>query len=206
MPPKFLYFDLGNVLLYFDHRRAARQMAEVAGVTQEQVWDALWTCGLQLKLEAGLVSPSEFYEAFCAEVGTRPDFEALSHAASDMFRLNVSIVPLVAALAQARYRMGILSNTSLIHWSFYSNGRFTIVPALFEVVALSFELKALKPEGRIYRSAAELAGVRPEEIFFVDDTAGHVQGAKDERFDALQYTDTPNLAAELRRRGVRFNY
>ena len=37
MPPKFIYFDLGNVLLRFDHELACRQMAAVAGTTPELV-------------------------------------------------------------------------------------------------------------------------------------------------------------------------
>ena len=36
---RFLYFDLGNVLLTFDQRKAARQMADVAGITPEKVWE-----------------------------------------------------------------------------------------------------------------------------------------------------------------------
>ena len=30
--PEFVYFDLGNVLLYFDHGIAARSMAKLIGV------------------------------------------------------------------------------------------------------------------------------------------------------------------------------
>ena len=33
----FLYFDLGNVLLYFDHEIGCRQIAEVAGLTAQEV-------------------------------------------------------------------------------------------------------------------------------------------------------------------------
>ena len=39
--PRFLYFDLGNVLLHFDHVLAARQMAAIAGVAHERIWDGL---------------------------------------------------------------------------------------------------------------------------------------------------------------------
>ena len=35
--PKFVYFDLGNVLCSFSNERACRQMAEVAGVSPEAV-------------------------------------------------------------------------------------------------------------------------------------------------------------------------
>ena len=38
----FLYFDLGNVLLYFDHRLACQQMGAVAGVSAETVWEVVF--------------------------------------------------------------------------------------------------------------------------------------------------------------------
>jgi lambda repressor-like predicted transcriptional regulator len=36
--PKFIYFDLGNVLLFFDHQRATRKIAELTGLAPELVW------------------------------------------------------------------------------------------------------------------------------------------------------------------------
>ena len=42
MPPKFIYFDLGNVLLNFSDERACRQMAAVCGATPEAVADAMF--------------------------------------------------------------------------------------------------------------------------------------------------------------------
>ena len=42
--------------------------------------------------------------------------------------------------------------------------------------------------------------------FYVDDIAGHVAGARSVGFDAVQYTSTDALVAQLRERGVAFNY
>ena len=66
--------------------------------------------------------------------------------------------------------------------------------------------ESAKPEPAIFQAAAKLAGVPPNEIFFVDDTLGHVEGAKAAGIDAVQYTSTPALVAELRARGVAFNH
>jgi FMN phosphatase YigB (HAD superfamily) len=44
------------------------------------------------------------------------------------------------------------------------------------------------------------------DIFYCDDIAANVEAARRAGFDAVQYTETPELARELRRRGVRFNY
>jgi hypothetical protein len=43
-------------------------------------------------------------------------------------------------------------------------------------------------------------------MFFVDDMAEHVAGARAVGFDAVQFTTAAVLATELRQRGIRFNY
>jgi glucose-1-phosphatase len=204
--PRFLYFDLGNVLLNFDHHLAARQMAEVAGMAAERVWEIVFGGDLELRYEAGEIGDREFYETFCRQSGSRPDSEALLLAGSAIFTPNPSIFPVVAALDAAGYRLGILSNTCPGHWAYCSDGRYGLVSRCFDVFALSYEIGACKPAAKIFHAAAKLAGVEPEEIFFVDDIEKHVAGARAAGFDAVQYTTTPALVAELRERDIDFNY
>lgn len=206
MLPHFVYFDLGNVLLNFDHALACRQMAAVAGVSAEQIRQVVFDGGLNQRYERGEINDEQFYESFCQQTGTRPDPAELNRAGSDIFQLNVPIMPIVAALDGAGYRLGILSNTSPAHWAWCGTGRYGIISRPFQVHALSFEIGAVKPDPKIFAAAAKLAGVRPEEIFFTDDIAGHVAGARAAGFDAVQYTSAAALAAELRQRGVEFNY
>ncbi len=202
---KFFYFDLGNVILRFDHHLAARQMAAVAGVSEQRVWDTVFATDLELRYEAGEIGDREFYEIFCRQTDSRPNFDALLLAGSAIFSPNTSIYPLVGALIAAGYRLGILSNTCPGHWS-YCRGQYALLNKGFEIYALSYELGACKPSPKIFAGAAKLAGLPPEEIFFVDDVAGHVAGAKAAGFDAVQYTTTAQLASDLHERGVAFNY
>ena len=206
MEPKFIYFDLGNVLVYFDHWIACRQMAQVAGITPEQVWQVVFESDLEHRYESGQVDDRHFYDAFCQATGTRPDYDQLLIAGSDIFRLNHSLLPVVAQIDGAGYRLGILSNTSPAHWAWVTAGRFGIVNLAFDRAALSYEIGACKPEPKIYAAAAELAGVRPQEIFFVDDMPENVAAARQAGFDAVLYTTTPQLVDDLHRRGVEFNY
>jgi glucose-1-phosphatase len=205
MAPKFLYFDLGKVLVDYSVERMLDQMAAVAGVSAQTVDETLFGRGLMRQHETGLLSKRQLYEAFCQATGTRPDFAKLAAAAADIFELNVSMVPLVAQLCQAGYRMGILSNTCDTHWD-HCLARYRIVRDSFSVFALSHRIGALKPDAAIYRAAADLAGCSPREIFFVDDLPGHVAGARAVGFDAVQFTGPAALADELRQRGLRFNY
>jgi len=205
--PRFFYFDLGNVLLFFDHQLGCRQMAAAAGIDDPAaVWDCIFASGLQLEYEAGKLSSREFFDIFCERTGKKPDFDALALAAGAIFEINSSAKAVLSQLAAAGHRLGLLSNTNEIHWRYFSDGRYALIPEAFEVAILSFEVQSLKPEEKIFRIAAERAGLPPEEIFYVDDTAGHVAAAKALGFDAVQYTTTPQLVADLRERGVEFNY
>lgn len=205
-PPSFLYFDLGNVLLFFSHDRMCRQMAEVIGVEAEAVRRLLFDTPLELDCEYGRISNEQFYEALCAEFNCRPDYQRLAVAGSDIFHVNVTMRAVLGQLIAARHRVGLLSNTSDLHWQFFADGRYSMIPDAFECVALSFRLGRMKPEREIYLEAAELAGVAPEEVFYVDDVAANVHGAREAGFDAVQYTSTPQFVADLRARGIPFNY
>jgi putative hydrolase of the HAD superfamily len=204
--PGFIYFDLGNVLLKFSHRLAARQMADVAGVTEEMAWNAVFESGLSDRYELGHITSRDFFEHFCRATSSRPDFQQLLHAVSDIFELNTAIVPLVTHLHSAHRRLGILSNTNEAHWQFVSQGRYAIIRDFFPVKALSFQLKSMKPQPEIYTAAAALAGFDPQEIFFMDDRTENVAGARAVGFDAVLYENPRQLADELRRRHVRWNY
>ena len=206
MPIEFIYFDLGNVLLHFDHQLACRQMGEVAGLAAEKVWDAVFAGDLEQRYESGALDDRGFYDEFCRATGTNPDFDRLLLAGSEIFRPNVSVIPIVSQLDAAGYRMGILSNTCPAHWAYCATGRYTLIRDCFDVFALSYELGACKPNPEIFRRAAELARAKPEQIFYVDDIPGHVAAARKAGFDAVQYTSAPQLARDLRERGVTFNY
>jgi len=206
MPPKFIYFDLGNVLLNFDHLLASRQIGALVGLSGERVYEMLFNNELQRQYECGEISAREFFEAFCTRSGTQPDYNAFCHAASDIFEINAGTKAVVAQLARSGRRIGLLSNTCAAHWDFYASGRFTLIPEAFEVVALSFRIGAMKPDPAIFHAAADLADVEPQEIFYTDDIAANVEAAQSVGFDAVQFITSSQLATSLRERGVSFNF
>src|SRR5690348_16258110 len=126
--PKFFYFDLGKVLLDFDHRHACRRVAAISGVSAERVWDVVFASGLELRYEAGAIDDRAFYESFCQAADARPDREAFERAHSDIFSPNIPLWPIVSGLAAAGYRLGILSNTCPAHWRVAAGGRFGLIP------------------------------------------------------------------------------
>lgn len=210
MTPKFFYFDMGNVLLNFSHERACRQIAELfraAGGTcqADDVRTFVFESDLEDQSETGRVTTAELYERLCRQFGARPALGEVERAAGEIFEVNATIKPIVAALLHTRRRLGVLSNTNEVHWRTVTDGRYGLLRDAFSVYALSFEIGAMKPDATIFVRAAELAGVAPREIFYVDDIPGHVAAARQVGFDAVQYTTAAALAGELRQRGVGMN-
>ncbi len=203
--PKFIYFDLGNVLLNFSHRRAAEQMAAVSGASTEQIWGFVFDGSLQTQLECGQITSSQFCSAFRTATGSQVTDEVLIQAASDIFWLNAPVITVVGQLAAAGFRLGLLSNTCQAHWDFALQ-RFAVLKHFFSHRLLSFEFGAMKPDPRFFMAAIDSAGCPANEIFFTDDRPEHVQGAKSCGIDAVCFTTARDLASNLSHRGVRMNY
>lgn len=204
--PQLLLFDLGNVLLYFSHRRGAEQLAALAGVDAEAVWQFVYAADLNLRCDEGLVTAQEFCETFRKRFPCDADDAAICHAASDIFDANPGMLGLLARLEFAGHRLGLLSNTCDMHIDWLKQRSTPLIPSVFDTVVLSYQEKLSKPDLAIYKLAADRAGVAPREVFYVDDREENVIGARDAGFDTVQYTTTVEYVMALRSRGVWVNY
>ncbi len=202
--PRFVYFDLGKVLIDFDHDRAVRQLSDVSGIDPEISREIVFS-RLGTEFEKGQLDTPAVCRQFREITGATASNESIFAAISNIFEINAEIIPLVAALRSAGVRLGILSNTCDAHWSWLLNEKYALLD-LFPVQALSFRLGSVKPERDIYRRAAELAGCAPGEIFFVDDLEANVNGALSAGLDAVRFAGVAELARQLRQRGLQFNY
>jgi putative hydrolase of the HAD superfamily len=204
MIPRFIYFDLGKVLLDFSFDRACLQIGAAAGIEPDRVRAAL-SSGIQVDYETGKLDSRGFHERFCRKTGACPEYDAFFRGYNEIFTPITSMLPVVSQLYQSGYRLGVLSNTCEGHWD-YCLRRYVILRELFSVYALSYKIGSMKPSSVIYCRAAALAGCRPEEIFYTDDIASNVAGARSAGLDAIVYTSTAELVKELWSRGVKFNY
>jgi putative hydrolase of the HAD superfamily len=201
--PEFVYLDMGNVIVCFDRDRGLRQMAAVCGADLEQVRAAGLDAGMHARLERGEIGWPDYHAWFSRQTGTRSDPARLARAASDIFTLNVAMLPVIAGLERAGCRVGILSNTCVPHWEFLRSCRYAVLPGNFSRIVLSHEVGAVKPEPGIYATAAKLAGVDAERIFFTDDIPAHVDAARAAGWQAEVFTSAAALIDALDRRGLK---
>lgn len=203
MPPAFIYFDLGNVIFFFDRDRSFAQMAAASGADVATVREVVMEGGLQKAIERGDIGWPEFHAEFSRRTGTQSDAAALARAASDMFWLNTAMLPIIAGCRRAGVPMGILSNTCDPHWDFLVASGYAILPGAFREIVLSHEEHSAKPDRAIYDVATARAGVPPERIFFCDDLAPHIDTARGLGWDAELFVSAAQLADQLARRGLR---
>ena len=200
----FIYFDLGKVILDFDHKIGCQQVAALAGISAEEVDQALFGLGLEVEYETGLINCGQFHEKFCELTGSKISEVDLLNSMSDIFTPNLPIFPLIAQLGAANIPMGILSNTCRAHWDLVYS-RYKILQDFFEPLILSYEVKSMKPDSVIYHRAIEMAGCDIRKCFFVDDRQENVDGANAAGMDAVLYRSVPELIEALVERGIRIN-
>ena len=176
MQPKFLYFDLGKVLINFSVEQMLRQIGAAAGIDGEAVRDAVFAGrpvarardrpAQQPRILRGILRGHRHAGRLrSADCGGRRDFRAESPGRAD--RRSIAARPAIgwASCRTRAKRTGTIA--------------CAITGSCPRPSASCAELQARSNEaGRSdLPAAAELAGCRPEEIFFVDDIAGHVAGA-----------------------------
>ena len=202
MTPRFVYLDMGNVIVTFDRERAVRNVVAVCGAPHDVVRETLAVDSLSGALERGGIGWDAFHAEFSRRTGTTSDPADLAEAYSDMFELSVGMLPVIAGLERAGCRRGILSNTCGVHWDHLVSKGYGVLPDSFEILAFSHEMGSCKPDRAIFERAAALAGVEPAAIFFCDDLPEHVEAARQAGWEAELFTGPLPLARSLQARGI----
>ena len=200
---EFIYFDLGNVLISFDHSRAFQQIAELTGISPARAEQVLFGGDLQTRYEKGEISTGEFHQYFCEQAGVEISLDSLCFAASNVFEPLEDSIQLLRTLNQAGHRLGLLSNTCDCHWRFIlDDGRFSFLHSSFELTVLSFIEGCAKPGADIYRIAASRANCDPGSILFIDDLPANVEAAQSIGIDGIHFRDFSTLMDELNKKGL----
>ena len=197
--PDFVYFDLGNVLLFFDHGIAARSMAKVIGVDPEVIKRTVFDSELQIAYERGERTTSQFVSILSDQFGKKLSVDELKEAAADIFVPNMNILPVLERLRSMKIPLGLLSNTCEAHWEWILRMRYPQVLGWFDPIILSYEVQRMKPEPEIYKIPAEQCNVPAEKIFFTDDRLENIEGALRAGWQASLFTSADRLFDTIHR-------
>jgi glucose-1-phosphatase len=168
-------FDLGGVLVELGP--VSEILGETSKQSEQQFWPAWLRSSVVREFETGRCSAAEFGERLVAETGadmTGAEFlerfrrwpKGLMTGASDL-----------VVEVQARLRVGVLSNTNVLHWQYQQDS--VEIQDLFERRYLSFEVGIAKPDRGIFRHVLRDLDQVASSVLFLDDNRINVDAARE---------------------------
>ena len=200
-PIEALLFDLGNVVLHFDHMILCRKLAAAAAAGPEAVFDTVFTSGLEALFDAGKIEAAEFHREVCRRLGIDLPFSEFVAIWRDIFRPNEAIFLLLERLGRT-YRLVLLSNTNSIHFD-WCRSQYPEPLAHFDETVLSYRLGLRKPEHGIFRAGLRAARAPAERCVFIDDKEEFVRAAEEVGIHGVVFRSVPALESALESLGVR---
>lgn len=195
-----LLFDLGNVILPFNHYQIAEKLSRYTGhpVYQDpkEIFSYLFDVdrGSVNEYERGKISTDHFFRALKEDLQLSLSFEEFKPIWNDIFWENEEVSELIRFL-KGKKKLGLVSNTNPLHFD-YILSRFPVVWELDRWI-LSHEVGWKKPAKEIFETALEWAGVSPEKILFIDDMKSHVEVAVSLGMQGIHFVTPDRLRDEL---------
>ncbi len=195
-----IVFDLGNVLIPFDYSLMIKRFNDLKQGLGDNFADYYKNnYEIHRNFERGDIPESEFIKKMLNVLENKIDSATFCNMFSNIFKANEQVASLLPILKR-KYKLVLLSNTNSIHheygWKTYSFLKN------FDKLILSYEVRAIKPEEKIYRAAEVYTKVPPREHFFIDDILEYVDGAKKVGWDAVQFSDYDKLVTDLNERCI----
>lgn len=138
---------------------------------------------LNREVDRGIISYDQFVKkiAQMAQVS-----EKLAHEQIDNNIPDQQLFKYIKKELKPHYKIGVLSNAAA-NWL---GEIFTKEQnALFDAIALSYEVGAIKPEPKAYETIAKRLGVKTAECIFVDDQQRYCLGAEKVGMKSIGYAE-----------------
>ncbi len=202
MAVRQIIFDLGKVLIDYDHRVAAEKIATRAKRPADEILERFYRSKLTLWLDQGKIEPEAFYGKIRQRLRLKLTYEEFIPIWNEVFTFtpdNRRVYELALAL-KPRFTLSILSNTNKLHLG-YVRSAFPVFGAFHRVFA-SCEMGYVKPQPKIYSLCLRELGARPAEVFYTDDNPDFIEKARTMGFRAFVYAGPAQLEKDLSRCGI----
>ena len=197
-----IVFDLGNTLIRFDHRIAARKLtSRFRGLDAQKIYDAFFDSEITHEFETGRITPREFHRKAMKLLGFRIPYREFVELWNDIFWEDTHSCDIARTL-QKRYRVFLLSNVNRLHFEFITR-KFPIMKIFDEVVA-SFAIGAMKPDRKIYDHVVSKARCDRSKILYIDDRQDLITAARRLGIDSIRFEGPEKLRETMRKKGVQF--
>ena len=202
-PIEVILFDLGNVILPFNHFQIAERLSQFSRRREFQDPKKIFSYLFDLQegaingFDLGKVSPREFFQAIKERLDLSVSFDEFVPIWCNIFVEDREVTQIILSLKR-KWRLGLLSNTDPLHFN-YIFSEFPVMRA-FDKWILSYEVGFKKPDIQIFQKAMEWASVKAEKILYIDDTKEYVKVAASLGIQSIHFISASQLKEELRTR------
>ena len=188
--------DMGKVILHFDRDIFYEKIAGFCPYSKDEVKELTQkNFDIVVSFNEGTISPEEFFRQVISKLKAQIEYDEFYAIYSDVFFLNSPVLSILKRL-KGRYKLILLSNTDVMHFTFIKKKFPEIL--IFDDYVLSYEVGAMKPDPRIYEEALRRAGFKPEECLFIDDMEENIKGAQKLGINVILMEPRTDLEAALR--------
>lgn len=202
MEIKAVIFDLGNVLVGFDHRIAVRRILKHTSKSEREIYDLFFDSWLTREFEKGKITPGEFFKRVKSLLGLKLVFQEFLPIWNEIFFSKPETEEFLVSL-NSGLKLVLLSNINKLHYE-YIREAFSFILALFGPgdVVPSYITGFIKPEKEIYNLAIRKTGRRLEDIIYVDDRGDLIEAARGYGLRAIQFQNIEQLRQEFQNLGI----
>lgn len=193
---KAIIFDVGKVIINYDHMIAAKKMSKIVGIPATLLKEVLLEEKNVTSFEKGSISEKEFWSRVGKRIKRKIDGKLFGNLWNSMFSSNKPMEKLVRSLKK-HYKLALLSNIMRSQKDYVCK-HFKIIKA-FDVAIFSNEVGARKPERGIYELALRKLGTKPKETLYFDDRVEFVTAARKLGISAFQFKSISQLKKILRK-------
>jgi len=198
---KAVLFDLGHVLIDFDHLRAAESLSCFTDKSAQEIFNLFFDSELTALFEEGKISPREFFTEVRRMLNLKIDYYQFVPIWNEIFffsEKNLGVYQLACKIKNT-YKFAVLSNINILHLE-YIKKTFPLLNT-FTIIA-SNELGLRKPHPDIYRKALQKLGEPAESVFYIDDRVELVASASKLGMCSFIFKDVEGLKKDLRGAGI----
>ncbi len=199
-----IIFDMGGVLYFYDHMKAARKMSNLLGVSAKKIVKEIGgsgqTDGFTRFCENG-ASEKEYWDYFRRKLGLEKiNPKKMQDLWNKIFSPNKKIFKILPKLKK-QYKLGLISNMGVGHKKFMKKRHNITKP--FNKAIFSCDVGVRKPNLKIFKITLKKLKTTPQEAIFIDDLPRNVKAAKKLGLQGIVFKTDKQLFKQLEKLGVK---
>ena len=199
---KAVIFDLGNVLIGFDHTIAVKKILKHTPKKSRDIYDLFFDSDITQEFEKGKTGTLEFFQQVQTVLELKISYGEFLPIWNEIFFSKPESENFVGSL-NSGIKLALLSNINQLHYE-YIREEFSSTIGLFEPdkIIPSFRTGFIKPDKEIYDLALKALDVPRESVVYVDDRLDLIEAALSYGIKSIQFKTTQELQQEFQDLGI----